>query len=202
MVVVLCDVGDGDLMSSPETFQVMPAYFTRSRPSLGGTEDDHGPSRSERLSGIACLFLILSDLDHTLFKSGGHGLMHRVEIGTFDKVGGPTVPFEQAFEFFVRYSSEDGGVVDLVTVDVEYEVVRVGQISIGCKWGGRRKYDDSPVQVQYGKDGTVSDRVQELVAVPSSRQWSRLALPIADHGERDQIRSIEDGPEGMTDRVS
>lgn len=125
MFVVLCDIGDGDLMSSPEAFQVVPAYFTRSRPSLGGTEDDHGPSRSERLSGITCLFLILSDLGHTFLKSGGHGLMHRVEIGTFDKVGGPTVPFEKAFEFFVRYSSEDGGVVDLVTVDVECEMLCV-----------------------------------------------------------------------------
>jgi hypothetical protein len=61
------------------------------------------------------LFLVFSDLGHALFKGGRHGLVHRVEVGAFDKVWGPAVADEEGLEFFVGYSSEDGGVVDLVT---------------------------------------------------------------------------------------
>jgi hypothetical protein len=63
------------------------------------------------------LLLVASDLGHTFLKGGGHGLVHGVEVGTFDKVGGPSVSDEEGLEFFVGDSGEDGWVVDLVARD-------------------------------------------------------------------------------------
>lgn len=115
MFLALCDIGKRDLMGSPEAFQVVSVDVSGSGPSFRGTQYDHRPSWSERFTRVPCLFLVFSDLGHALFKGGRHGLVHRVEVGAFDKVWGPAVADEEGLEFFVGYSSEDGGVVDLVT---------------------------------------------------------------------------------------
>jgi hypothetical protein len=108
------DISERDLMGSPESFEVVSIDVSGSGPSLGRTQHNHGPSRSECLAGISSLLLVASDLGHTFFKGGGHGLVHGVEVGAFDKVGGPSVSDKEGLEFFVGDSGEDGWVVDLV----------------------------------------------------------------------------------------
>ena len=92
----------------------MSADFTRRRPAFWRSKDDHGPSRSEGFTRVSSLFLISLDFVDTLLERGSHGLVHRVKVGSFDKVWGPAVSQEQVFELFMGYSSEDGRVVDFV----------------------------------------------------------------------------------------
>lgn len=113
--LVLRDIGKRDLMGSPVTFQVMSTDVSGARPSFRGTQDDHRPSWSERFARVPRLLLVFSDLGHALFEGGRHGLVHRVEVGTFDKVRSPAVADEEGLKFFVGYSGQNGGVVDLVT---------------------------------------------------------------------------------------
>jgi hypothetical protein len=78
-------------------------------------QDNHRPSGTECLVGIPSLLLVSSDLGHALFKDGGHGLVHRVEVRIFDKVGGSFVSDEEGVEFFVGNSGGDCRVVDSKT---------------------------------------------------------------------------------------
>ena len=59
------------------------------------------------------------DLGMTTFHRRGHGLMHAVVIGSFDEIGMPAVPAQEILQFLVRDPGQQGGVVDLVSVEVE-----------------------------------------------------------------------------------
>src|SRR5208337_5534486 len=55
------DVGQRNLVRSPETFQVVPVHFPWRGPAFGAAEDDHGPARSKGLAGLPRLLLVLPD---------------------------------------------------------------------------------------------------------------------------------------------
>lgn len=95
VLLVLRDVGQGHLMRSPEAFEVVSVYVSRSGPSFRGTQDDHRPPGTEGFTRVPGLLLVCSDLGHALFEGGRHGLVHTVEVGAFDKVRGPAVPDEE-----------------------------------------------------------------------------------------------------------
>ena len=58
------------------------------------------------------------------------------------------------------------------------------------------------VQVQDGQNSTVTDRVQELVGLPRSRQRAGLSFTVAHGAGHDQVGVIEGGTKGMSDGVT
>ena len=60
-----------------------------------------------------------SNLGGAVIERGGHGLVHRLRIGTFDEIRRVAIPFEQVFHLFMSDACKEGGIVNLVTVQVE-----------------------------------------------------------------------------------
>jgi hypothetical protein len=108
-----------------------------------------------------------------VFQGRSHCLVHALHITSLNKVWGPAIPEEELLELLVTDSCEDGRIVDLVSVEVEY-------------W----------------EDGTISDRIEEFGAVPTSSKRTRLSLSISNHCQRDQIGVIKDRSEGVRNRVT
>src|SRR6266853_327807 len=88
--------------------------------------------------------------------------MHDGRVVAFDEVWFVAVAGQQRLQFFMRYASKDGGVGDLVAVEV-----------------------------QHWEDGSVANRIKKLVGVPGGRQRTGLRLAIADYHCDDEIRIIE-----------
>lgn len=110
-----CDICKWDLVGSPVAFEVVSRDVSRRSPTLGGSENNHRPTRTESLTRVSSLLLVRLDLKDGLFEGGSHSLVHRGKIGAFDKVGLPAVADKESLKFFVGDSSKDCGVVDLVT---------------------------------------------------------------------------------------
>lgn len=55
------------------------------------------------------------------------------------------------------------------------------------------------IQVQDRQNGAISDWIQELGAVPACRERASLGFSIADHCQRDEVRVVKHGSEGMRD---
>lgn len=88
---ILADVCDGHLMGLPETLQEFVVKLPRCRPTFGTPEDNHGPPGPDRRPTGCRLLLVLLDIVHTLFQGRRHGLMHRIDVISFHKVGLPAV---------------------------------------------------------------------------------------------------------------
>ncbi|KAI6751404.1 hypothetical protein HG531_006100 [Fusarium graminearum] len=112
-------VCDRDLVSSPVTLQVVVVNLAGSSPPLGTSKNDHRPQRSHSLAGVTSLLLDLSNLIHAVLKRSSHCLVHRLNVITFNKIGLPAVTDEETLKFSMRDSSENSGVVDLVTIEVK-----------------------------------------------------------------------------------
>jgi hypothetical protein len=161
-------VSDGDLVSTPVTLQVIVVKLARSGPALRTSENDHGPQGSLGLARVTTFLLDLSDLVHTVFERRGHGLMHRLNIVTLDKVWLPAVTDKEALEFSVRDSSKNSWVVDLIAVKVKNR-----------------------------QDSTINNGVKELVTVPGGSEGASLSLTITDHSKGNQIGVIKDNTKSM-----
>lgn len=164
---------DGHLVGAPEALEVLAVDLARGAPALGGAQDDHGPARAGGLAGLAGLLLDLADLADGVLHGGGHGLVHGGQVVALDEERLPAVADEEVADLVMGDAGQDGGVVDLVAVEV----------------------DD-------GQDGAVGDGVEELGAVPGRGQGARLGLAVADRGQGDEVRVVVDGAEGVRDRVS
>ena len=112
------------------------------------------------------------DLGNTTLQRRRHGLMHAVVIRSFDEVRVPTIPAQQIFQFLVGDPGQQGGVVDLVSVEVK-----------------DRKY--SPV----------ANRIQKFADVPRGRQRTSFGFAVAHHGRNDQVGVIERGSAGVREHV-
>lgn len=66
----------------------------------------------------------------------------------------------------------------------------------------RRVVDLVTIQMQDRQNGTISDGVQELGTMPACRKWTCLSFSVADYCQCDEVWVVEDGSEGMGDRVS
>lgn len=173
MLRVRAHVRDGDLVRAPEPGEVLVVELARARPALGRAEDDHGPPGPDGLAARAGFGLVFFDVRHALLEGRRHGLVHAVEVVALYEVGRPAVPPKQVLELLVADARENRGVVDLV-----------------------------PVEVQHRQHRAVRDGIQELGTVPARGQRARLGLAVADHGQRDEVRMVEDAAERVADGVA
>src|ERR1700756_5345540 len=80
------DIGDRDLVCAPKPLDPMAIDFFWRRPTLGGAQDYHWPSRARSRAALASLILNRADLDDASIKSRGHLLVHDQGIAAFDHV--------------------------------------------------------------------------------------------------------------------
>ena len=88
-------------------------------------------------------------------------------------MGRVAIAAEQLVQLLMADPGEDGGVGDLVTIEVQ-------------DWQNR----------------TIGNRVEELVGVPAGRQRSGLGLAVADNTGHDQVGVVESGAVGVRDGVA
>ena len=103
-----------------------------------------------------------ADLRDGLVQGRGHLLVHLVGVGALDEVGRVAVAAEQRLQFLVADARQDGGVGDLVAVEVEDRQHRA-----------------------------VAHRVDELVGMPGGGERPGLGLAVAHDAGDDQFRVVE-----------
>ena len=91
-----------------------------------------------------------------------------------------------------------GDDVDVVTVAAEEAPYRL--VALTTEDG--RAGDLVSVQVEDGQHRTIPRRVEEVDALPRALEWPRFGLAISDHGDREEVRVVEDGPEGVHEDVA
>ena len=99
--------------------------------------------------------------------------MHDFRLVADDEVRLPAIAGQQAFQLGPWNTGEDGGVGDLVAV-----------------------------QVQNGQHHAIADGVEKFVGMPGRGQWPRFRLAVPDHTGGDEIRVVEYGAEGMGERIA
>ena len=168
-------IEDRNLVCAPEAFDLVAVDLFGAGPALGGAEDDHWPARALGGFGFAAAGpgLDVADLGDAALGDLGHGVVHQLGVVALDEVGGPAVAAEEGFELFVRDAGEDGGVCNLVAVEVKD-----------------------------GKDGSVADGVEELVGVPAGGERAGLGLAVADDYGDDEVGVVEGRAEAVGERVA
>ena len=73
----------------------MASDLKRRAPSLGGTQNDHGPARPVSHATPPAFLLMQADLADAMFHRRRHCLMHAVGIGSLDEVRRPAVASEK-----------------------------------------------------------------------------------------------------------
>src|SRR5947209_11292823 len=99
--------------------------------------------------------------------------MHQLGVAAFDKVRRPAVAAKESLKLFVSDARKDGGIGDLVAIEVKD-----------------------------GKNGAIADRIEKLVRVPAGGERPCLCLPVADNDGDDQVGIIERSAETVREAVS
>ena len=141
------------LMGAPEAFDLVSVDLLGTGPSLGAAQDHHRPARPLHLGArSARLLLDAADFPDAVFQGRRHRLMHAGGIGAFDEIRLVAITAEQELQFVVRDAGENGGIGDLVAV-----------------------------QMQHRQHRAIASRIEELVRVPCGRQRPGFRLAVADH---------------------
>ena len=115
---------------------------------------------------------ICADAADGLLQRAGHELVHLLRVVAFDEEGLPAAAAQELPELLIPDAGQDGGVADLVAV-----------------------------QVQDRQHGPVADGVEELGGLPGGGQRAGLGLAVADDAGDDQAGIVERGAERVAERV-
>ena len=166
-------VGERHLVRAERAFHLQAVDHLRPRPALGRIEHDHRPARTGQVAADAGLLLDRLDLLDRRVERRGHGLVHQLRLVALDEIGRPAVAAEQLFQFLMLDAGQDGGVGNLVAVEVQDRQHRA-----------------------------VGGRIEELVGMPGGGQRSGFRLAVADDAGDDEIGIIQHGPERMAERIA
>ena len=169
------------LMGAPGVLGLLAINLLGAGPTLGRTEHDHGIGRTDHglaRSGLSHSGgLDVADLIEDLLEQGGKTRVNAcmaLIVETGDKeVRLIAHALKELGELFVGHAGKDGGIGNLVAVEV-----------------------------QDRQDDTVGCRVHELVGLPGSRKRTGLGLAVAHHGHGQQARVVHDGAVGVAERVA
>ena len=159
-------------MSAERALDLQAVDDLRARPALGRLQHDHRPAPPGGVAGGARIALDLPDAAEGLLQRAGHQLVHLLRVVAFHEQGLPAAAPQELGQFLIPDAGQDGGVADLVAV-----------------------------QVQDRQHGPVADGVEELGGLPGGGQRAGLGLAVADHAGDDQAGIVERGPERVAERV-
>ena len=169
------------LVCTPGVLGLLAVDLLGAGPALGRAEHDHGVGRTDHGLARGCLSpsggLNVADLVKDLLKQGGKTPVD-ARVALVVKAGDKEVrlvahALKELGKLLVGHASEDGGVGDLVTVEV-----------------------------QDRQDDAVGCRVHELVGLPRGGKRAGLGLTVAHHGNGQQARVVHDGAVGMAERIA
>jgi hypothetical protein len=149
------------------------AVVLRARPPLRGAQHDHRPPRPCPVAADACPLLDRGDLVEHGVERCRQPLMHARRVVAGHQVRLPAVPPHQIGQLLVADAVEHRRVGDLVAV-----------------------------QVQDRQHRSITDGVEELVAVPRRRHRPGLRLAVTDDARNDEIGVVERGAERMGQGVA
>ena len=172
---VFGEAGERNLVGAPEPFGLQPVDLLRTGPAFRASQHDHRPFRPAlcSLCPAARRLLDRTYAVQRIIQHDSHPLMHRCRIIALDEQRLVAIADEQRAQLFLRDAGQNGGIGDLVTVEVEDR-----------------------------QHGTVKRRVEELVGVPGGRQRPGFRLAVADDAGHDKVRIVEGRAIGMRERVA
>ena len=169
-------VWQGDLVAAPEALEFVAIEFLWPGPAFRGAQHNHGPGRAADVGGItaAARFpLDLLDPVDGVVHGGGHGGVHRQRFAALHEQGLPAIAAQQAGQLRPGDAGQQGGIGDLVTVEV-----------------------------QHRQHGAVAGGIEEFVDVPAGGKGPRFRLAIADAGQGDQLRVVEHRSAGVGEHIA
>ena len=147
--------------------------LSRTGPALGGAQHDHRPGGPHRFTAGASLGADLENATDRPIHGSSHGLVHGLRFTAFHEDRLPAVAAHQVRQLVPRNPRQQGGVGDLVAIEVQHRQHR-----------------------------PIADRVEELVDVPRGGQRAGFGLPITDAGQGDQVGVVEDRAAGVGEHVA
>ena len=116
---ILGGLGEGDLVGAVGAFHRQAVDLLGAGPALGGLEDDHGPGGALGDAPLAGVGLDGLDGGDDRVEGVGELAVDGGGVVALDPVGGVAVAAHQPFELGAGDAGQDGGVGDLVAVEVE-----------------------------------------------------------------------------------
>src|SRR5262249_6292691 len=155
-----------NLVGTPKSFDLLAFDLLRTGPAFRTPQDDERPARRLRFIAITPTFprqlLNRVDIFDHLIEDRSHALVHWGWVRPRDRNRFIAVAPKQTDDFVIGHSAEDGGIGDLVTVEM-----------------------------QDGQDGSIRSRIKESIAVPRCRERAGLRLAVAHDARDDQVRVVE-----------
>lgn len=173
MLRVVMDSGERDLVGAPGVLHRHAVDLAGTGPALRGPQHDHRPERAFTGALLASSPLKLGDPVERQVARGGHGAVHLGRVVTGHVNRRVAVAPHQRVEFRPGKAGQDGGIGDLVAVEVEDR-----------------------------QHGPVVDGVEELVGVPGGGQRPGLRLAVADHTHDHQAGVVERRAVGVGEAVA
>src|SRR5260370_38520280 len=102
-----------------------------------------------------------------------HKLVHALRLMALHKIRFVTIPREKLSQLGISQAAEYGWVGDFVAV-----------------------------QVQDRKNGAVANGIQDLVRMPTGREWTRLGFTVTNHAANQEAWVIKGGSACLSNRVS
>ena len=146
---------------------------SRPCPALGGAQHDHRPGGPHRFTAGASLGADFENAPDRPIHGGGHGAVHSLRFAAFHEDRLPAVAAHQVRQLVPRNPRQQGGVGDLVAI-----------------------------QVQHRQHRPIADRVEELVDVPGGGQGPGFGLSITHAGQGDQVGVVEHRAAGVGEHVA
>jgi len=165
--------GQGHLVGAEGALNLLAVHNLGAGPALGGAQHNHGPHGT--LGVVVLAGVLLDGLD--FLDDGVHGLGHELVHGhgvvALDEVRLPAAALEEALDLLVGDTGEDGGVANLVAV-----------------------------QVQDGQHGAIGDGVEELVGLPRGGQGAGLGFAVAHNHGGNQVGVVKHSAESVGNGVA
>ena len=106
------------LVRTPVALGALSVDFLGAGPALGRTEHDHRPTRAFARR-LLCARLDAADFTGDRLQCGGHELVHFFRVVALDEMGRVAIAAKELLQFLMADASQDGGVGDLVAVEVQ-----------------------------------------------------------------------------------
>ena len=173
MGCVFVHLAHRDLVRAPIILGAPTIDLFGTCPALWCAEHDHRPTGTFRKSIPKRVVLDPLITPMTVSSVVSHHLVHFLRLMPLDEIWRVAVTAEQMIQLVMADPRENGGIGDLVTV-----------------------------QVKDRQNHPVSRRIEELVGMPTRRQWSGFRLAVADDTGNDQIGIVEGRSIGVREGVA
>ena len=110
---------DGHLVCTEGALDGLAVHYLRASPALRGAQNDHRPLDMAHILTSTGALLDVVDLFDDGIQGLSHLLVHGHRVVAFNEVRLPGAATEEALHLFMGHTAKDGGVGDLVAIQVQ-----------------------------------------------------------------------------------